>query len=137
MKKRYLAVLGLTIFWTAAAAQPLALNERDRVRWVCAGVGQEEREALAKMEAGTQLKLVFAAGKEGAYLANVEVVLTDRTGKQPSVKFMAGAPICLIQAPAGRYHIEAVFRDVKRAIDTQVPQGAKQPGMLVFHFPSE
>jgi hypothetical protein len=137
MQKRYLAVLGLTLLCSAAAAQPLAMDERNGVRWVCAGVGQGEREALARMEAGTNLKLVFAAGKEGAYLANVEVVLTDREGKRPALKFFAAAPICLVQAPAGRYHVEAVFRDVKRALDTQVPQGGKQPGMLVFRFPSQ
>jgi hypothetical protein len=105
------------------------------VKGLRAGIGLDEREALAKMETDSNLKLVFAAGKQGEYLTNVEVVMGDREGKRPALKFTADAPICLVQAPAGRYHVEAVFRDAKRAIDTRVAKDAKQPGMLVFRFP--
>jgi hypothetical protein len=135
MSKCYLSVLCLAIVSAGAAAQPLPMNERGEIRWVCDGVGEGGREALAKMESGTNLKLVFAAGKRGAYLADVDVTLTDREGKRPALKFAAEGPICLIQAPAGHYHIEAAFRDVKRAIDTRVGKDAKQPAMLVFRFP--
>lgn len=137
MTKYYLSVLCLAMFSTAAAAQPFPANEQGDIRWVCAGIGLDERAALAKMEANSNLKLVFAAGKEGEYLANVEVVMSDREGKRPALKFTAQAPICLVQAPAGRYHVEAVFRDAKRAIDTRVAKDAKQPGMLVFRFPED
>jgi hypothetical protein len=137
MSKPYLPVLAAALFSAGAAAQPFPMNEQGDVRWVCAGVGQTEREALARLEPGTSLKLVFAAGTEGAYLADVHVVLSDRDGKRAPLQFTAAAPICLIQAPAGRYHVEALFKDVKRAVDTRVPPGAKQPGMLVFRFPGE
>jgi hypothetical protein len=123
------------MFSTAAAAQPFPLNEQGDMRWVCAGIGLDEREALAKMETDSNLKLVFAGGKQGEYLANVEVVMSDPEGKRPALNFTAGAPICLVQAPAGRYHVEAVFKNAKRAIDTRVAKDAKQPGMLVFRFP--
>lgn len=135
MSKRYLSVLSLALLSAGAVAQPFPMNERGDIRWVCGGVGEGGREALAKMEPGTNLKLVFAAGKRGAYLADVSVILTDSEGKRPALKFAAEGPICLIQAPAGRYHIEAAFRDVKRAIDTRVAKDVKQPGMLVFRFP--
>ena len=135
MSKRYLPVLALAMFSAGAAAQSFPMNEQGDMRWVCAGIGETEREALVKMEPGTSLKLVFAAGKRGEYLANVDVILSDRDGKRPALKFTAEAPICLIQAPAGRYHVEAAFNDVKRAIDARVPKDAKQPGMLVFRFP--
>ena len=135
MSNRYLSVLALALFSGAAAAQPLPMNEQGDVRWICGGVGAADREALAKMEPGTSLKLVFAAGQRGAYLADVGVILSDREGKRPALKFVAEGPICLIRAPAGRYHIEAEFRDVKRAVDTHVAKDAKLPGMLVFRFP--
>ena len=58
------------------------------------------------MEAESNLKLVFATGKRGEYLAGVGVILSDREGKRPALKFTAGGPICLVQvdvmaAPAG------------------------------------
>jgi hypothetical protein len=86
MRKRYLSVLSLVLFSTAAAAQPFPFNEQGDMRWACAGVGEDEREAFAKMEAGSSLKLVFAAGKQGQYVAKVDVVLSDREGKRPALK---------------------------------------------------
>ena len=135
MTKHHLSFLCLAVFSAAAAAQSFPVNEQGDIRWVCGGIGLDEREALAKMETDSNLKLVFAGGKQGEYLANVEVVMSDREGKRPALKFTADAPVCLVQAPAGRYHVEAVFRDAKRAIDTRVAKDAKQPGMLVFRFP--
>ena len=135
MTKRYLPVLALAVFSAGTAAQPFPMNEQGDVRWVCAGIGEGEREALAKMEAGTSLKLVFAAGKRGEYLTDVDVVLSDHEGKRPALKFIADGPICLIQAPAGRYQVEAVFGDTKRSVATTVTKGVKQPGMVVFRFP--
>jgi hypothetical protein len=135
MRTGYLSVLSLILFSGAAAAQPFPMNEKGGVRWVCAGVGQDERAAFAKMEAGSSLKLVFAAGKQDQYLAKVDVLLSDREGKRPALKFTAQGPICLIQAPPGHYQIEARFRDEKRSASATVAKDAKQPGMLVFRFP--
>ena len=135
MRKHYLSVLSLVLFSTAAAAQPFPMNERGDMRWVCAGIGENERETLAKMEPGSSLKLVFAAGKRGEYLADVDVILSDREGKRPALKFTAEGPICLIQAPAGRYQLEASFRGEKRSVSATVAKEARQPGMVVFRFP--
>jgi hypothetical protein len=135
MRSRYLSVLPCILLATAATAQPFPFSEQGDVRWVCAGVGEDERENLAKLEPGSSLKLVFAAGSQGHYLAAVDVILSDREGKRPALKFTAQGPICLVQAPAGRYRLEASFRDEKRSVSAAVPKEAKQPGMVVFRFP--
>jgi hypothetical protein len=135
MTKHSLPILCLAMLSTTAAAQPFPMNEQGDVRWVCAGIGLDERNALAKMETDSNLKLVFAGAKRGEYLANVDVVLIDREGKRPALKFTAKAPICLVQAPAGRYQVDALFRDEKRTAAATVAKDAKQPGMLVFRFP--
>ena len=137
MSKRYLCVLCLAAFSTGAAAQLPPMNEKGDLRWVCAGIGESERVALAELEPGTSLKLVFAAGKRGEYVAEVDVMLSDPEGKRAPLRFLAEGPICLVKAPAGRYHVEAVFKDAKRAIDARVGKDATQPGMLVFRFPGE
>lgn len=135
MTKRYLPMLCVAMFSTAAVAQPFPMNEQGDVRWVCAGIGLDERDALARMETGSDLKLVFAGTERGAYLADVDVILSDREGKRPALKFTAKAPICLVQAPAGRYQVEALFRNEKRSAATTVAKDAKQPGTVVFRFP--
>jgi hypothetical protein len=135
MPTRSLSPLFLALFCAVATAQPFPMQEQAGVRWVCAGIGLDERDAFAKLEPDANLKLVFAAGKQGAYLARVDVVLTDPEGKRAALKFTADAPICLIQAPAGRYSVEAAFGSEKRTIAATVAKSAKQPGMLVFRFP--
>jgi hypothetical protein len=135
MRKPYLCVLSLMLFSATAAAQPIPMNKQGDVRWLCGGIGLDERAALAKMEADSNLKLVFAGGKRGEYLAKVDVILSDRDGKRPALKFTANGPICLVQAPSGRYQLEASFRDEKRSVSATVAKEAKQPGMVVFRFP--
>ena len=137
MSKRYACILSFALFSAGALAQPFPMNKQGDVGWVCAGIGEPERAALSKMEQDANLKLVFAAGKRGAYLAEVGVVVSDREGKRAALQFTATGPICLVQAPAGRYHVEALFRDEKRSMDTTLAPGAKQPGVLVFRFPNE
>lgn len=137
MSKRYACILPLAFFSAGALAQTFPMNKQGEVGWVCAGIGEPERAALSKMERDANLKLVFAAGKRGAYLADVGVVVSDREGKRPALKFKATGPICLLQAPAGRYQVEALYRNEKRSIGTTLAAGAKQPGVLVFRFPDE
>jgi hypothetical protein len=130
-------MLSFALFSAGALAQPFPMSKQGEVAWVCAGIGEPERAAFSKMEQDANLKLVFASGKRGAYLADVGVLVTDREGKRPALKFKATGPICLLQAPAGRYQVDALFRDEKRSLGTTVPAGAKQPGVLVFRFPDE
>ena len=57
-------------------------------------------------------------------------------GKRAALKFAADAPICLIQAPAGRYRVEAAVGGEKRTVATTVAKNGKRPGTLVFRFPA-
>jgi len=137
VSKRYACIVSFSLFSAVALAQPFTLNKQGEVGWLCAGVGEPERAALSKLEQDANLKLVFAAGKRGAYLADVGVVVSDREGKRPALAFKATGPICLLRAPAGRYQVEALYRDEKRSIATTLGPGAQQPGVLVFRFPEE
>ena len=121
----------------AASAQDFRMKEMAGVRWTCAGIGQTEREAFAKLEPQSNLKLVFAGGKEGAYVTQVGVLLTDAAGKKTKLQFTADGPICLIQAPAGTYRVEATYADSKRIASAAVGKQVKQPSTVVFHFPKE
>jgi len=132
---RHLTAIFLSLFAAAAAAQPFPMQEQAGVRWVCAGIGLDERGAFARLERDANLKLVFASGKQGAYLARVDVVVSDAEGKRAALKFTAEAPICLLQAPAGRYRVEAAFGGEKRSLAASVAKKTGQPGMLVFRFP--
>lgn len=129
------AFLSLALTSGATAAQSFDMKEQAGVRWTCGGIGVDERAAFAKLEPQSDLKLVFAGGKQGAYLAQVAVTLTDAAGKKTAVEFTASAPICLIQAPAGSYRVEAAYGDVKRSAAAEVSKSLKQPQTVILHFP--
>jgi hypothetical protein len=129
-------MLSLGVLCAGAGAQPLAMQEQAGARWLCGGIGLSEREAFAKLESQANLKLVFAAGKEGAYLANVDVAVSDPAGKKVPLRFTASGPICLIAAPAGQYRVEATYRDTKASASTAIGKtAAGHPGTLVLRFP--
>jgi hypothetical protein len=67
----------LLSFSAAAQAPAFPMKEFGAVRWTCGGYGVQEREALARLEPKSDLKLVFAAGKDGAYVSQVLVWMGD------------------------------------------------------------
>ncbi len=135
--KTLIAIVALAALPLWAAAQPIGMRESDGVRWVCGGVGEEERESLAAFRPEANLSLLFVAGKRGAYLADVAVSLYAAGSKTPRLEFRADGPMCLLRAAPGRYRIEASLNGVKRAADAEVTRGAKQPARAVFVFPEQ
>jgi hypothetical protein len=135
MTKTPWLMLSLGVLCAGAGAQPVAMQDQAGTRWVCGGIGLAEREAFAKLEPQANLKLVFAAGKEGAYLADVGVVVSDPSGKKVPLRFTASGPICLIAAPAGSYRVEATYHDTKAVASAAVGKTAGHPGTVVLRFP--
>jgi hypothetical protein len=129
------SVLALAALALPAAAQPFQTKEQAGVRWTCGGVGETERAELAKLESQSDLKLVFATGKRGAYVTDVAVSLTDTAGKRMNVQFTADGPVCLIQAPAGSYRVEAVYADTKQGAAAALGKQAGAPATVIFNFP--
>ena len=135
MNARLVCSIALCACSAAASGQALVTKEQGALTWRCGGVGLEEREELAKMEAGSNLKLVFAAGARGEYLANVAVALSERQNKVAAVKFIADGPICLVKAPAGNYRIDASLGDRKSSASATAADEASRPAMVVVRFP--
>lgn len=117
-----------------AFAQPLTMTAAGEVKWVCGGVGAEERHELAALESEANLGLSFVTAKRGGYLAGIAVSVSGASG---TLKIEAGGPYCLLRLPAGRYRIEASFNGVKRALMTTVGDKTGRPARLAFTFPDE
>lgn len=132
-----LSFLALAALSVPASAQPFEMKEQAGVRWTCGGVGAGERAEFAKLEGQSNLKLVFAAGKRGAYVTDVAVLFTDDTGKRANVQFTADGPLCLIQAPAGSYRVEAVYGNTKQGAAAALDKKAGAPATVIFNFPDE
>jgi hypothetical protein len=139
MKKTVFLALCLALTSSGVAAQTpepdFTMKQYGAVRWVCGGYGANERAALARLEPRSDLKLVFAAGKNAVYVSQVLVWMNDEEGKQKPLQFRSDGPICLIQAPAGRYRFEASYGNATRNASASVVGNAKRPAMVVFRFP--
>ena len=86
-----------------APVQPKTVNG---LRYLCGGIGLDESEYIKQQAKNGGLLLTFAA-KDGSYLANVHVDVTDRRGK-PVLQADCDGPLMLLDLPAaGNYRIRA------------------------------
>ena len=114
----------------AASAIPQAM-EANGITYVSGGIGSDEAKAMKAEAKHYPLSMVFSAGKNNEYLANVGVTIKDPSGKVVFDETSDG-PIMLLKLEPGRYRIEA-SRDGKPEWRTvQVPaKGARQ---VAFHW---
>ena len=134
---RLLSTAVFALLANGAWAQNLEMRDTGGLRWVCGGVGADERRALVALEAQANLALVFVTPKRGGYLADVELSLFDASAKSARFTAATDGPMCLLRVPAGNYRLEASFGGVRRTSAVAVPADAKKPVRAVFAFPGE
>ena len=89
----------------SAAVLPQARSDNG-ITYLSGGVGRDEAAAMKAQAKNYPLSVVFSAGKDNEYLADVKVTIKDKTGKDVLDTAAAG-PILLVKLPAGRYTIAA------------------------------
>ncbi|MDB5732172.1 MAG: hypothetical protein JWQ03_2067 [Variovorax sp.] len=116
-----------TAFAVHAQASPAGalppMKGEGAARYVCGGVGLDESTALRAAMKDHPLSLLLARS-DGAYLANVDVVIKNAKG-DPALALQADGPVCLIDLPPGRYTVEASARDTTKRQSVTVGRGAK------------
>jgi len=136
--KGSLIAVALAAWCATAQGQPLAMKDENGLRWACGGIGVEERQALAELERQANLKLLFVTAKRGGYLADVDVSLyPSGAAGLAQLTMIAQGPICVIDAPPGRYRIEASYNGVKRAATVTLRKDGKRPVQVALTFPEE
>nr|WP_231973565.1 carboxypeptidase-like regulatory domain-containing protein [Variovorax sp. HW608] len=92
-------------------------------RYVCGGIGAEESSAMRAAMKDHPLSLLFAR-ESGAYLADVQVTVTDAQGST-ALSMRADGPVCLVDLPAGRYTVEAASEGVAKTQVVSLGNGSK------------
>lgn len=82
------------------------------------------------------LWVITAAKGSGAYLADVNVRITDAGKKQVLEHAMAG-PWLLVDLPPGRYEVEASFRGERHSRATRIEAGDRHQIVFYFDVPAE
>ena len=118
-----------------AAAQPQdALPEVHSVagvKYIDGGIGKDESDALLRESKNFPLSLVFSGGKTNQYLADIDIRVRDAAGKTV-LQTTSEGPIILIDLPAGKYIVDAVYRD--RTLTQRVELTAKGVTRRDFHW---
>lgn len=87
--------------------------------YVCGGVSDEGMTAITAQRGSANGELLFTSGPEGAYVAQVAVIVHG-TGLKQALTFTSNGPVCLLKLPAGSYTVEAEYkgRTLKQSIKT-------------------
>lgn len=124
--------LALALALPAAAAMLPPAKTENGVTYVVGGIGHDESAAMKAAEKSYPLSMIFYAGKDNEYVADVKVAIKDKAGKTV-LDTRADGPIMLVKVPAGRYTITA-DRNGKTLHHT-VQVGAKLHKEADFHWP--
>jgi hypothetical protein len=118
-----------------AAGSAHAMTRSDSVaghRFVTGGIGEAEIQGMKGERDQYSLWAITAAKGSGAYLADVQLRITDaKTGKVALDSRLEG-PFLMVDLPQGRYRIEARYHDQVQHKTVQV--GASGLRQAVFYF---
>ena len=121
-------VLTAVVAAHAVAATPEEKTSSDGIRYLSGGVGQAEVAAMREAAPDYDLGLVFAT-REGNYLANVRVTVSDRRGREILTTVTDG-PMVLVDLPPGSYRVEASANGRTVTRDVSVPRAGHRQAIL-------
>jgi hypothetical protein len=119
-------------FQAVGATLPQARTERG-ITYISGGIGHDESAAMKAEASKYPLSMVFSAGKDNEYLADVRIAIKDQAGKEV-LNAVSDGPIMLVKVPAGRYSIaaERSGKTLRRTVHVN-QKGDKR---VNFHWPS-
>jgi hypothetical protein len=134
---RWALALPLLAACALAFAQPMRgpdVHHAHGIAYVTGGIGERGQERAQALGKGMSLELVFAEARTGHYVADVDVRVTDRHGRE--VLSVDGAdPLLFADLQPGTYRVVATFdgRDLERTVT--VPSHGQS--RVVMRWPAE
>jgi len=101
------------------------------VKYVPGGIGKEESDAMLGESKRYPLAMVFSAGKDNHYLADVDIRVRDAAGETVLMTTIEG-PIVLMDLPAGKYQVDAEYKN--RKLTRRIEVSAKRAKRVDFHW---
>jgi hypothetical protein len=135
--RRWPGAAGLAL---ALAAAPIGASAATRgtsesgAPFLEGGIGQPEIEAMQSETGKYSLWVITAARHSGAYLADVQLTITDAKGDKVLARRLEG-PWMLVDLPLGRYEVRADFKGQLQSRTTTIHPGDHH--QIVFYFAVE
>jgi hypothetical protein len=134
------ALLGaaLAVCGTLQAHAQLVIGEQATVvrtvttsTYLNGGIGADEQATMRRVAKEFPLRLVFSQGKDGAFLADIPIVISDSSANS-ILALRAAGPMLYVMLPPGRYKVSARFNGVTRT--QQVTVSGNDGKELYFHW---
>jgi hypothetical protein len=131
-----LASLGLlNALAPIARAQEAVVAETVRVtHFLNGGIGQDEQARMKRLASEFPLRMTFSERKDGEFLADIPVLITDARGN-PVFDLPHAGPMLDVALPPGKYKVSARFNGLTESQEVTV--GGKEGKDLYFHWRGE
>jgi hypothetical protein len=106
----------------APSTPALQTQQQGNITFVSGGASGDDRDALKQIESQYNLRLVFAA-RNGDYLANIAVTLSDARGNAV-LDTIAEGPLFYAHVPPGRYRLTVSNQGQSQNRDLTIGNGA-------------
>lgn len=123
------ALIGLSLFAsvTLASSGPQASGV---ARYLNGGIGKEEADAMRREANAYPLRISFSERRDGEFIVDVPVVITDTYGRR-ALDLPKAGPLLYVRLPNGKYKVSARFNDVTETQNVTLAGTGKD---LYFHW---
>lgn len=135
--RRALLLAGLSFAAVIPAADLAGLQPQmqNNIMYISGGVGEDQQAMLAALSReGYTLQLLFAERGSGAFVADVRVMIADKSGR-PLLDAVADGPGFFAKLPEGEYRVTAEYKGLKES--RTVHAGNRNPAMTLVYWPAE
>ena len=134
---RWALALPLLAACAVAIAQPMRgpdVRHENDISYVTGGIGERGQQRMHALGKDMSLQLVFAEARSGHYLADVDVRITDRRGREV-LSVEDADPMLFADLPPGSYRVTATYAG--RSLERTVSVPSRGHREVVFHWPAE
>jgi hypothetical protein len=120
-----------TLPFPAGAQDSAVVETVTATTYLNGGVGKDEEATLRRIAKEFPLRMTFSERKDGEFLADVPVVISDARGN-PVFELPKAGPMLYVMLPTGKYTVSARFKGLTETQD--VTLAGKDGKDLYFHW---
>ena len=115
----------------ASAQDAIVVETITATTYVNGGIGKDEEATMRRVAKEFPLRMSFSERKDGEFLADVPVVITDARGN-PVFELSKAGPMLYVMLPNGKYKVSARFKSLTESQEVTLDgKGGKE---LYFHW---
>ena len=125
LQKSFVLAAALLVVLPLAHAQDTSSN------YVNGGIGEEQQTMMHSVAKDYPLHITFSEGTDGAFIAEVQVTITDKHGKA-AFELPDAGPLLYVRLPKGKYVVKAVYKGVAQS--SEVTLDGKHSKAVILHW---